>query len=453
MTRPDLVTSRNPLDHPDLVPLGIAPLLRTLRARWIGVMILEAGLWALVIALSLLIALNLSTRLTPLVAMLWAAGGGVTALIIFVLLLLRRIPDGFAMARLADRALALDEKISSIIEIYRHSMERTAVAQSLRATTAQALGALGPNAGCERYFSPRRAGLVGIAAVLFAFLIAGHLTTDLPRLILSPSLGADDITELADLLAEQALEREDEVLAAIVEDLERADAESQSERFAADLRQTLQRAGSRFGSNRAHDFLPFQGASAGLAERVQEFMQGDVSSPTPLVAAGGGVDMAPEDLASDDINAMPLDGGGDDGASLGLSPAEDQGGDGLIEDEESGRDLEMPAPQMKGQAQGSGMGQTNMAGTGEGDEAAIPLDALPPPGFAETEEISATQREGGETTRVGMNVDEIMTKSGPVETGREWPFVEPVVVERSLVPPESEGAVQAYFERNLEDGE
>lgn len=459
MTQIDLETTRGLLQHPDLAPLGISRLLAALRGRWVGVRVFEAVLLALACGLAVALALHVFTLLSPAVIVLWAAGAGLAALALSGLALARGLPDGLAMARLADRALTFEEKISSTLEVYRHGMQETAVARSLRATTAQALQALEPRAGRERYFAPRRAGLLALVAVLLVALLAGYGSGHLPRQPQLIELGAQDIAEFAELLAEEAVQRDDEVLAEIAEDLEelaeRAASESRSERFVADLQETLQRAGSRFGSNPAHNFPPFEGASAGLTDRVQQFMQAGATSSPSSIPGGGGVDASLEDLASDDIRAMSIGAGGDDGASMGLSPGEGDGGDGAIEDAASGRELEMPAPQMEGQAEGSGMGQTNMAGTGEsdGDGAVLPLDALPPPGFAATEQLEATQREDGATTRVSMDVDETPTEIQAVETGRDWSFIEPVAVGRQMVPPESQSAVEAYFVRNQEQQE
>ncbi len=437
--------------HPDLTATGIAQFLGALRSRWLRVRAFECVLWGVCSGALAALVLQLATDFPP--SALWATAilAALAGLAIAAILTALRLPGQHEIAQLADRRLALQEKLSSTLELYRFDTARGLVASALLATTDAAIAQIDPRR-FEAYFSARRIALSVAALLLVAAASAAFLWAPAPSSRTAGTLTASEISEIAQALAEDAALRQDEEMTAIAEELEDLAAQAEEappQELARDLEDLFTRAGSRFGQNPAHNWPPFQGENSGLAARIEEFrenlaMNGPASNPS----AGASETATGADIPTDDIRASSLPPM-DESMSLGLAPPEGQTEGGGLEDDGTSHDLEMPPTQMSGEAEGAGTGLSNFAGAGELPEELAPMtDAGPPAGFGEVRELSSAQPEDGATTRIGMETDERATAVEDGVTSRAWPHLDSVPVDRVPVPSAAAGAVERYFARN-----
>jgi hypothetical protein len=189
--------------HPDLTATGIAQFLGALRSRWLRVRAFECALWGICAGALAALVLRLATDLTP--SALWATAilAALAGLAIAAILTALRLPGQHEIAQLADRRLALQEKLSSTLELYRFNTARGLVASALLATTDAAIAQIDPRR-FEAYFSARRIALSVAALLLVAAASAAFVWAPAPSSRTAGALTASEISEIAQALAEDA---------------------------------------------------------------------------------------------------------------------------------------------------------------------------------------------------------------------------------------------------------
>lgn len=437
--------------HPDLASRGIEQFLDALRVRWVRVKALECGLWAFVASALVALILALVTDLPPFELLVSGVAAGILVLLVASAWLRACLPDDNAIARMADRRLELAEKLSSTLELYRFGPVHGLVATALLAATGKAIAGLDPRR-FEAWFSVRRIGLsLGAVIMLAALSVVLLWPSSAPG-----DLTVSEISRIAQIFAEDAEVRGDDQLATIAEELEDLAARvdrTKPESLASDLEALFARTSSRFGSNPAHNWPPFEGASSGLADRIEAFRENrDGSGPLAGSQPAGNASETPAggDVPADDIRASSLPTMGEESISLGLAPPEGQTDGSALEGDDPGHDAQMADNQMHGQAEGAGSGLSNFAGEGEA-EGEIPTEPAVTAGFEEVRELSAARPVEGTTTRIGMETDERATVVEDSGMARTWPRLESVPTERTPIPDLAASAVERYFARNRDE--
>lgn len=438
----------------DLTTTSIAPFLGALRRRWLVLALVEAALWGLCSGLMVLLALTFSTPSSlPEAALVSFAVAALVGLGLGTLFWLRR-PDDAGIAVLADRRFALQQKLSSVLEISRYGPADGPVARALMSGTTGAITGRDPR-GLAPLLAPRRLWLV-CAIVLLSLLLTSQLLLPADPGTQTARLDAAEISGIAQVLREDAALRADGELSSIADALDDVVArapEMTSAAFEQQVYALFERVEPRFGRNPAHARTGFEGDVPGGSAQPQAMGAPDGLN-TAAGAPGGGTASDPvvvEDVPADAIRTTSLPGMGSEGVSLGLTPPDNAQSGGALESEGQGHEAQTDMPQSRGEAEGAGSGQSNMAGSGAlGSEPAPAGAPSVAAGFEETRELTAAETSEGSSTRVALEIDETDTVVVDAGALRHWPLAEISPVERAHVPSGAMRAVERYFIRNLE---
>ena len=445
---------------------SMARLLEQLRRRWQLLRLIEAGLYALAIAIAgYMFAALLLPPGDPGRALLVVVASGLLGFAGLVFLLTAWAPTPVRLAMAADRHYGLAEKLATAIEV--RPGQASAVGAALLVDAEQAAQRADPKEVAPWFASRLRwamaAPVVALLLALAAFGLGAGSGADeagSPPVEAERPVSAGDIAAAAELIAADAQTRDDPELAEVAAEMralaDRLEAADIDEGERGELAELLDRAGNRYG-NPLHDWPPFEGDQSGLADRMEaaRLREGQDGPANPPGAAGGagapgapGGETAAGEPEAGEIKPSDLPGGGEEGQGLGIAPPTNAQQSSAM-GEETGLDDATPQTAAQGAAEGAGEAESNMAGTGEGPAANAGAPSLPPPlGFAETQTLAAQTTLDAERVRSSESTEARRTVVEDRAISRQWPRQDAMPVERQPVPPSAAPAVTRLFSRD-----
>jgi hypothetical protein len=362
-------------------------------------------------------------------------------------------PSDRAIAWAADRALGLQERLSSALEM-RSQGASSALARLQLADTERAAATAGWSDFDESLRRPlfRAAAALGLA---FCLAVGMSLWPAEPAAV-GGAVTRQDVAEAAAVIAALAQDTADETLQDIARTLDELARTMTDDGLSAPQAQVLAsqlQALSEDAEQASAAWDALESGSVGLAERMASAAP---AKPNPYATghgtqantgAAGDIAEAPEPQDdSGEIRVANLPGGADTGESAGL-PLPPQGVEADALGDEEGYSADN-LPPMTGSAGGSGEGESNMAGSGSEPDAGSP-DAAPPAaaGFDETQILEAATTTDGARRRTSDVTEARRTEQAAMQARSDWPRVEPAIGERQSVPVHARPTVERLFFR------